>query len=96
MYAGKVAEYGDIVEIFENPLHPYTQALIAAFPNIRSPKRRLFSLAGTPPDLLDPPRGCRFHPRCRYAMTVCKEKEPLCLEAKSKQHHVACYLVHKS
>jgi len=93
MYAGKIAEYGDVATIFKDPLHPYTQGLIGAFPSIRAAtKVRMVSVPGFPPDLLDPPEGCRFNPRCQYAMDICRKKEPLLIEA-SKGRSVACHVV---
>ena len=91
MYAGKIVEYGDAVSIFKNPLHPYTQGLIKAFPSIKGEKVRLSSIPGQPPDLLHPPPACRFNPRCPYVMDVCKKEEPL-LEDHEKGHLVACHL----
>lgn len=92
MYAGKMAEYGDVLSIYKEPLHPYTQGLISAFPSIKGPKIDMISIPGLPPDLLNPPEGCRFHPRCAYAMDVCRKKEPPVVQT-SKDHHVACFLV---
>ncbi|MEM2105381.1 MAG: ABC transporter ATP-binding protein [Candidatus Bathyarchaeia archaeon] len=94
MYAGKIAEYADTVSVFKQPLHPYTQGLIGAFPSIKSSRVRLTSIPGTPPDLLDPPKGCRFHPRCKYCMEICRVKEPEFLEIE-KGHFVSCHLVEK-
>ena len=76
MYAGKVAEEGPVARIFSAPRHPYTQKLLGAFPNIHADRRTLETIPGSPPDLLDPPKGCRFHPRCPAAMDVCREVEP--------------------
>jgi peptide/nickel transport system ATP-binding protein len=90
MYAGKIAEYGDVVTIFKEPLHPYTQGLIGAFPAITAERTRLTSIPGAPPDLLDPPPGCRFHPRCKYAKDVCKKEEPAFSELE-KHHYVSCH-----
>jgi len=93
MYAGRIAEYGDVVAIFKDPFHPYTQGLIGAFPNIKDKQRiRMQSIPGSPPDLLHPPTGCRFHPRCQYAMDICKKEEPKLIEV-GKSHSVACHLV---
>jgi peptide/nickel transport system ATP-binding protein len=92
MYAGKVAEYGDVRTVFKEPLHPYTQKLIGAFPSVIGAKTELSSIAGFPPDLLTPPPGCRFHPRCPYAMDICKTTEPEPLEIGSRKHLVACHL----
>ena len=95
MYAGKIVEYADVSDLFEEPLHPYTQGLIHAFPNIKSTRTRMNSIPGSPPDLLDPPKGCRFHPRCTYAKTICKEQEPAVTKIGGKEHLIACHL-HKN
>jgi peptide/nickel transport system ATP-binding protein len=96
MYAGKLVEYADTVSIFQQPLHPYTQGLIGAFPGIKAPKSRMVSIPGSPPDLLNPPSGCRFHPRCQYAMEICRKKTPEFLNTeKGREHYVACYLIQK-
>lgn len=92
MYAGKIVEYADVSDLFEEPLHPYTQGLIHAFPNIKSTRTRMNSIPGSPPDLLDPPKGCRFHPRCTYAKTICKEQEPAVTKIRGKEHLIACHL----
>ena len=95
MYAGKVVEYGDVISIFKQPLHPYTQGLIGAFPNINEKQRiKMKSIPGTPPDLLHPPTGCRFHPRCQFAMDICKKEDPE-LVSVGKLHSVSCHLVTK-
>ncbi|MGQ9690836.1 MAG: ABC transporter ATP-binding protein [Thermoproteota archaeon] len=91
MYAGKIVELGDILSMFKKPLHPYTQGLIEAFPNIKEERRKMYSVSGSPPNLLKPPPGCRFHPRCRYAMEICRKEEPPFHEV-SKNHYVACHL----
>jgi peptide/nickel transport system ATP-binding protein len=96
MYAGKIVEYGDISDIFHEPLHPYAKGLIDAFPNINAPKTSMVSLSGFPPDLLSPPSGCRFHPRCKFGMEICREKEPQPMEVGGKLHRVACHLVSKA
>jgi len=92
MYAGKIAEFADTVSVFKKPLHPYTQGLLGAFPNIKGERTRIASIPGTPPDLLNPPTGCRFHPRCKYGMEICRVKEPEFLEVE-KGHFVSCHLV---
>ena len=76
MYTGKVVEQGLIREILDNPKHPYTGGLIAAIPNIQDEKGKLSSIEGMVPQLDDMPQGCSFHPRCPYAMDICKEKRP--------------------
>ena len=95
MYAGKIVERGDVLTIFKEPLHPYTQGLIGAFPSIRAAKTRMTSIPGFPPDLLDPPPGCRFNPRCPYKMDVCQKEEPPLFDLSNGGHSVACYLVGK-
>ena len=92
MYAGKVVEYGDIDAVFKEPLHPYTQGLLGAFPGITEHRKKLTSIPGQPPDLLNPPKGCRFNPRCPYAMDVCREKDPQLQRAGSGDHYVSCFL----
>ncbi len=92
MYAGHMAEYGDVSEIFKQPLHPYTQGLMGAFPSIKGAKKKLLSIPGQPPDLLNPPTGCRFHPRCPYVMDICRKERPQLKEGGSADHPVACYL----
>ena len=76
MYAGRMAEFGSGVEIFKHPLHPYTYGLMSAFPSIIGPKRELTTLPGEPPDLIAPPTGCRFHPRCPFATEICSQEDP--------------------
>jgi peptide/nickel transport system ATP-binding protein len=95
MYAGRIAEYGSVVSVFKEPLHPYTKGLMSAFPSIRAARTKMASIPGQPPDLLNPPAGCRFNPRCPYAMEVCKKKMPDLVEV-GKDHYAACYLVTKS
>jgi len=96
MYAGKIVEQGDITGIFKEPLHPYTQGLMSAFPSIKASKRRMTSIPGSPPDLLVPPIGCRFNPRCPHVMGICKEKEPNSIKVAGEEHYVACHLVEKT
>ncbi len=91
MYAGKIVEYGPSDAVFENPLHPYTQALLKAVPRLRGPKERLIYIPGSPPDLRNPPRGCRFYPRCEKRFEPCDREEPPMVEAE-KGHFVACWL----
>ena len=76
MYAGKLVELGSTADVFERPIHPYTKALLSVFPTIRGEKRPLATLGGEPPNLVDPPTGCRFHPRCPYATAICQQEEP--------------------
>ena len=93
MYGGKIAEYAEITKVFKEPLHPYTQGLLSAFPGIRAEKTRMVSIPGSPPDLMSPPPACRFHPRCKYAMDICRTKEPELVDV-GQRHYVACHLAH--
>jgi oligopeptide/dipeptide ABC transporter ATP-binding protein len=91
MYAGKLMEETDTVELYQRPRHPYSQALISAYPSLKGKKQQLRSIPGAPPRLIDPPAGCRFEPRCSHAMAVCAEEEP---EIKEREgHRVACHLI---
>ncbi len=91
MYAGVVVETAPVRELYLRPLHPYTQGLLASIPRMDRPDKRLDSIPGSVPNLIDPPSGCRFHPRCPHAMPICKEvRPPTTVEGPS--HTVACYL----
>jgi oligopeptide/dipeptide ABC transporter ATP-binding protein len=96
MYLGKIVEYSSTEQIFHTPLHPYSQALIASVP-IPDPTRRKerAPLTGEVPSPVNPPLGCRFHPRCPLAMDICKKVEPQLLDA-GNGHFVACYAVSQS
>ncbi|WP_221290588.1 ABC transporter ATP-binding protein [Stygiolobus caldivivus] len=91
MYAGKIVEFGKVEEIYKAPSHPYTQLLLESIPDIRKRGSKLKSISGSPPDLLNPPSGCRFNPRCPFAMDVCKSVEPEIVNV-SPTHYVACHL----
>jgi peptide/nickel transport system ATP-binding protein len=93
MYLGKVVEYGPTRQIFENPQHPYTQALLSSMPS-RDPDRRteVPPLSGDPPNPINPPPGCRFNPRCAVAAGLCRVEEPLIASAAvSGPSQVACF-----
>ena len=93
MYAGRVAEEGTVDEIFTRPHHPYTWGLLGSLPRLDADVERLVQIQGQPPSLLNPPRGCRFHPRCPYVMDVCKSKEPLLAPVPDGPEHLqACHL----
>ena len=94
MYLGKMVEMTSREELFRNPLHPYTQALMSAIP-VPNPrlKRQRTILKGDVPSPLNPPKGCRFHPRCPVAIEKCSHEEPAFLEV-SPDHWVACHLAH--
>ncbi|MCI0562373.1 MAG: ABC transporter ATP-binding protein [Nitrososphaera sp.] len=93
MYAGQLVEMGSADEIYKNPRHPYTQALIAAVPRLRSSDKKIQFVAGRPPSLVEPPLGCRFYDRCPHAMDVCKKDPP---EFKTKTGYVRCWLYEKN
>jgi len=92
MYAGRLAEVGPVEEIFANPQHPYTQGLLRAVPNILiDDTEELYKMEGSPPDLITPPEGCRFNPRCPKVMGVCHHVEPYLVEF-NPGHKVHCWL----
>ncbi len=90
MYAGNIVEVAEVKELFANPLHPYTRGLLAAIPRPDS-RSELKSIAGSVPDLIFPPTGCRFHPRCPFAFERCPRTDPPLVEV-SPGHTVACLL----
>jgi peptide/nickel transport system ATP-binding protein len=76
MYAGRLAEVANVDELFHDPKHPYTQGLLRSVPNIAVDSDDLYRMDGTPPNLVMPPSGCRFHPRCPHVMDICHQKQP--------------------
>ena len=90
MYAGKLVEMAASDEIFHRPLHPYTMGLMSSFPSIIGEKTALVTIPGEPPDLLAPPPGCRFHPRCPFATEICRTDVPEFKEHVSG-HWAACW-----
>lgn len=90
MYAGKIVEMASVYTIFKNPHHPYTIGLINAVPTLKGTKESLTSIPGQPPDLIELPTGCKFHPRCPLANDQCRETEPP-LEYITSEHGVACW-----
>jgi peptide/nickel transport system ATP-binding protein len=89
MYAGQIVELSSTREIYSNPHHPYTQALLEAMPRLRTRNKEIRFIKGTPPSLLNPPPGCRFHDRCTYAKDVCKQNPP---ELDREKGYVRCWL----
>ncbi len=90
MYGGHIMEIAEVNAIFENPMHPYTQGLLSSIPNIKLDQPKLETMPGSPPDLVSPPPGCVFHPRCPRAMDICKQQSP---EPKQVDEHlVYCWL----
>ena len=99
MYAGEVVEKGSVDDIFYRSGHPYTQGLRLAMPSNRQvstdeDEQTLLAIAGSPPDLFNPPKGCAYHPRCPYVMRVCAERTPP-VEALGTGHHTQCWLHHE-
>jgi len=94
MYAGRIIEHADVKSIFKNPKHPYSKGLLEAIPTIRERKDYLKSIQGNVPNLINPPSGCRFHPRCDYAMDICKKEKPQEIEIEPG-HFVECHLYNK-
>jgi oligopeptide/dipeptide ABC transporter ATP-binding protein len=90
MYAGTVAEIGTSEAVFANPLHPYTQGLLASIPNIKLDQPTLETMPGQTPDLVNPPDGCRFHPRCSKSLEICHQQVPPTFQQNGSQ--VACWL----
>ena len=90
MYGGRIAETGLSDDVFANPMHPYTQGLLASIPNIQLEQPELKTMPGAPPDLVDPPQGCVFNPRCPQVMEICKNKNPEL--GKTSGHRAACWL----
>jgi peptide/nickel transport system ATP-binding protein len=95
MYAGKIVEYADTDSLFYDTLHPYTKALLSSYPSIKGEVKRLNPIPGEPPNLLEPPQGCRFYPRCPEREVICERQEPEYLEVK-EDHFVACHFVKPS
>lgn len=91
MYAGKLVEVGRTEDVYSRPLHPYGALLLRATPSIRGPRRTVRALDGEPPDLLAPPPGCRFHPRCPLATATCTTDEPPLEGVGGRRHATACW-----
>jgi peptide/nickel transport system ATP-binding protein len=91
MYAGHMVEYATSTELHRLPKHPYTQKLLQSIPNIELSDQRLTAIPGSPPNMLNPPKGCRFWPRCSYAMEICPNKKPPLIYV-GDNHLVRCFL----
>jgi oligopeptide/dipeptide ABC transporter ATP-binding protein len=90
MYGGKIIEQGTAASIYSHPLHPYTTGLINCIPNIQLDNQHLFTMPGSPPDLVHPPPGCRFSPRCPEVMEKCRKEMPPLIQ--KNEQKVACWL----
>ena len=91
MYAGRVVESGPVRQMYKTPTHPYTQALLASIPRLGHARERLSAIGGQPPSLLDPPKGCRFAPRCPHRMAICEAEYPPDFDVGNGQRS-ACWL----
>jgi len=91
MYAGKIVETADVIALYENPKHPYTIGLLGCVLSPKEYKETLPTIGGFVPDLANPPTGCRFHPRCPHARSVCRQEEPQPIETEPR-HKVSCWL----
>jgi peptide/nickel transport system ATP-binding protein len=96
MYAGKIVEIGDCFGCFGTPQHPYTQGLLKSVPNIRLDEGELYKMQGAPPNLLHPPPGCRFHPRCPQVMDICRTQEPPFEAVEDLDQITSCWLYQES
>jgi len=92
MYAGRLIERAPARSLYRAPRHPYTVGLLESFPALHGPRMRLTGITGSPPDLRNPPPGCAFHPRCQYAMDVCKTDIPVTVQLGSGDRSAACWL----
>ena len=94
--AGKIVELGDVFDIFGDPKHPYTQGLLRSVPNIKLDGGELYKMEGIPPNLLRPPSGCRFHPRCPFVMDICRTQQPDFEPVEERDQITACWLYQES
>ena len=91
MYAGHIIEHSSSKDIYSNPQHPYTKGLLKSIPNIELAEQKLEAISGSPPDLLNLPKGCRFWPRCYYAMEKCRQEAPPLINTEA-EHFTRCFL----
>ncbi len=92
MYAGNVVEIGDVREVLKDPIHPYTKGLLRSIPKVENPGEKLETIPGSVPNLIDPPTGCRFHPRCPIKEEICEKEKPILREIRTDRY-VSCHLV---
>jgi len=91
VYAGRIVEIGNVYDTFQNPQHPYTIGLMSAVPTLTTHRDQVTSIPGSPPDLIDLPGGCKFHPRCPLAIEKCKREEPDLVPTNGPEHLAACW-----
>jgi peptide/nickel transport system ATP-binding protein len=94
MYAGTIVEYCDKITLFDKPIHPYTRGLLRATPNIFKDISKLEEIPGSIPDLINPPKGCRFHPRCKFSENICMKEKPPKVSIET-DHVVSCHFAEK-
>lgn len=92
MYAGQIVEIASTNDIFGNPRHPYTKGLLSSVPNVLEKSKTMKSISGSPPDLKNPPQGCRFNPRCEFAKFICSEKGPILWGLENTNHFARCHI----
>lgn len=92
MYAGKLAEISPVDSLFHDTKHPYSSGLLKSVPNVDVDDQVLYKMEGSPPNLLSPPQGCRFHPRCPYAVELCAAEEPRQMVVGEDDHETACWI----
>jgi len=92
MYAGKIVEVGSVDSVFLETRHPYSRGLLRSVPNIDVDHQELYKMEGAPPNLVAPPTGCRFHPRCPYAVGLCSTGEPDLLATDNPEHRASCWI----
>jgi peptide/nickel transport system ATP-binding protein len=96
MYAGEIIELTKSRDIFNDPKHPYTQRLMNSFPSVSGARSEMLGIPGSPPNLIDPPSGCRFHPRCTVAIAgICQQVRPVLREV-APGHFGACHLLEQA
>jgi peptide/nickel transport system ATP-binding protein/oligopeptide transport system ATP-binding protein len=92
MYAGNIVEYGQALDVYHQPCHPYTAGLLASVPRLDEPrKNRLQPIEGQPPDLIAPPAGCAFQARCTYSLPQCSKEKPVLMQI-TPGHFAACWI----
>ncbi len=92
MYAGKLVEVAPVEPLFLDTKHPYSRGLLKSVPNIDVDHQELYKMEGAPPNLIAPPSGCRFHPRCPYAVDLCAAEEPELMKVRGDDHRAACWI----